>query len=125
MTGNFKNLIEHFRKHPHSVLTFNSISEELDINYDKLRDALGEVTDEKSIFDLGNDRYMFSDDRVIVAFEIFRGIAPNVTQEEFLKFQDEPHILMRMSREREVGAHFTSAEEEPVGRKDRGNKLSF
>ena len=125
MTGDFKNLIEHFRKHQDSVLTISSISEELDMRYESLRESLTDVGDDKSIYDLGNDRYMFSTDRILVSFEIFRGIAPNITLDEFKQYKDETHILVRMSRDREVGASFAKGPDEPEGRKARGNQLSF
>lgn len=124
MTGDFKNLIEHFRKHRDSVLTLSSLSDELDIRYDGLREALADLDEDTSIFDLGNDRYMFSTDRMLVAYEIFRGIAPNVTLDEYKQYRDEPHILVRMSRDRDIGVASVRTDEPSDGER-RGNRLSF
>lgn len=124
MTSDIKSLIEHFRKNPDSVFTRTFLAEQLSMDYENLASSLDEVVDGESIFRLGNDRFMFSNNRLLVAFEIFRTVAPNITIEEYEKYKDEEHILMRMSRDREVGANFTQQPDAESTRK-RGNQFSI
>jgi hypothetical protein len=53
-------------------------------------------------FDLGNNMLMFTGNADMAAFEIFRFVAPHISFNEYLQNRERPHVLMRLSRDREV-----------------------
>ncbi len=120
-TNNIDNLLTYFRKNTDRVMSLNSIHELLGEGQVEVIDTLVE---EKEIFKVGEGRYMHSNNSELVAFEIFREIAPNIDFDEYLKYKDEEHVLMRLSRDRQMLGGPIGEEESPEPKR-RGNNLSF
>jgi hypothetical protein len=53
------------------------------------------------MFDLGNGMLMFTGNAERAAFEIFKSVAPHITFDEYVQHRERPHVLLRMSKERE------------------------
>jgi hypothetical protein len=102
MTDTFEQLALRLRNSPNRPLSLFEIAEELDLNQETMARGIESLANRDGFFDLGHGRMMFSKDADRVAFEIFRTEAPNITFEEFHKYREEPHILMRMSRDRDI-----------------------
>ena len=122
--SNIDSLLTHFRRNTDQVMTLTSIHELLGESKDHMNENIDALVEDREIFRVGEDRYIYSNNSDLVAFEIFRGIAPNITFDEYLKYKDEEHVLMRLSRDREMLSASITEEESPEPRR-RGNDLSL
>ena len=104
MSDNIEQLAMRLRNRPDTVMSIFELTEDMGLPSDNVTGAIERLTSRKGFYDLGNGRAMFSGNTDRVAFEVFRTEAPQITFEEFNQFRDEPHILMRMSRDRDVAS---------------------
>ena len=72
---------------------------------------------------LGDDRYIFADDSDEAAFTILASIAPNISLDEYRQHKDQPHLLVALSREREIGRHTRAAKELEDAIKSKGQHI--
>ncbi|MCK5039332.1 MAG: hypothetical protein KAS16_09560 [Thermoplasmata archaeon] len=122
--SNIDSLLTHFRRNTDRVMSLNSIHELLGEGQKDVNDNIDALVEDKEIFKIGEGQYMYSNNSDLVAFEIFRGIAPQITFDEYLRYKDEEHVLMRLSRDREMLNGPLSQEESPEPKR-RGNNLSL
>jgi len=92
------------RNHPDRVVSLMDLQDELNLPIERMSATIESLTKRKGFYDLGNGRTMFSTSANRVAFEVFKTEASKITFEEYEQFRDEPHILMRMSRDRDVAS---------------------
>ena len=102
MTDTLEQLALKIRNHPNKPFSVFDLADEFNMIQDKAVSIVEILAKRDGFFDLGHGRLMFSSDADRVAFEIFKTEAPNITFEEYHKYRDEPHILMRMSRDRDI-----------------------
>ncbi len=123
--SNIDRLLTHFRKNTDRVISVQTLSEKIMLGEDELQDDLKKMVGGEMVYEIGDGRYMHSNNSELVAFEIFRDIAPNISFEEYVKYKDEEHVLMRMSRDRNMAMSSTigTGSEEEEGKR-RGNHLS-
>ena len=105
-------------------MSITSIHELLGEHQGTVNENIDTLVGDKEIFKVGEGQYMYSDNSDLVAFEIFRGIAPNINFDEYQKYKNEEHILVRLSRDREM-LSATVTEEDNPDPKRRGNDLSL
>ena len=122
--SNIDSLLTHFRKNRDQVMSITAIHELLGEGKDNMNKSIDMLIEDKEIFKIGEERYMYSNNSDLVAFEIFREIAPNITFDDYLKYKDEEHVLMRLSRDRGMLNGPLSEEENPEPRR-RGNSFSL
>lgn len=104
MSDTIEELAMRLRNRPDTVMSVFEMTEELGLSFDSVPGTIERLTSRKGFYDLGNGRAMFSGNADRVAFEVFRTEAQQITFEEYQQFRDEPHILMRMSRDRDVAS---------------------
>ena len=122
--SNIDRLLTHFRKNTDRVISMRALSEKIMLGEDELQDDLKKMVGGEMVYEIGEGRYMLSNNSELVAFEIFRAIAPNISFEEYIKYKDEEHVLMRMSRDRNMAMNSTIGVEIEEGKsKNRGNNL--
>jgi len=51
---------------------------------------------------LPSGRFLYTTNADVAAFHIMREVAPNITFQEFMLHRDEPHLLARASRDRDI-----------------------
>jgi hypothetical protein len=102
MTDDPERLALHLKARPGRAISIYDLATELGEPEERVARDIDRLLEREGFFDLGNDRVMFSPEADRPAFEIFRTAAPRITYEEFVRFRDQPHILMRLSRDREV-----------------------
>ena len=102
MTDPIETLALRLRDQPDKVFSVFEVADEMNIGSERITTTIEVLARRDGFFDLGRGRMMFSSDADRVAFEIFRTEAPNISYEEYQRYRDEPHILMRMSRDRDV-----------------------
>jgi hypothetical protein len=127
MTDPLEQLAMRLRQQPDRPLSVHELAEDLDHGGETITRGIDVLARRDGFFDLGKGRMMFSEDADRVAFEIFRTEAPNITFEEFHRYRDEPHILMRMSRDRDISGRMNPEKQLREIMKDkeksRGNRI--
>jgi hypothetical protein len=127
MTDDPERLAIHLKSRPGRAVSIFELVEELGGTEESVTRDIRMLVRRDGFFDLGHGRVMFSPDADRAAFEIFRTAAPRITYEEFTRFRDEPHILMRLSRDREVAGPASLERElhdlKEQKRKARGNRI--
>lgn len=126
MTDPVETLAMRLRNHPDRVLSAFDMADEIGLDDERMTTTIEVLAKRDGFFDLGRGRLMFSSDADRVAFEIFRTEAPNVSYEEYQRYRDEPHVLMRMSRDRDVAGRANPEKhlkELIKGTANRGNKV--
>ena len=119
-----KDLLAHFRKRRDSIIPIQSIFDDMDAGDDIISNDIEALVDRNEIFKIGEDRYMYSNNSELVAFELFRNIAPNISFEEFVAYRDEEHVLMILSRTRTLRMRPGFGDEEEIENfKSRGSPL--
>ena len=121
--SNIDRLLTHFRKNTDRIISVQTLSEKIMIGEDELQDDLKKMVGGEMVDEIGDGGYMHSNNSELVAFEIFRGIAPSISFEEYIKYKDEEHVLMRMSRDRNMSMSSTIGVGEEESKR-RGNHLS-
>ncbi len=102
MTQDTELLERHLRKHQDRPFSVPDLASELHLPELKVAREIKDLVKRDGYFDLGNQRVMFTGDSDLAAYEIFRTAATHITYEEFIQYREQPHLLMRLSRDREV-----------------------
>ena len=102
MTDEVEMLARRLRETPDKPVSVPDLAAELGLPEARLSIDVKSLLKRDGYFDLGNSRLMFTGNSDLAAFEIFRLAAAHVSYEEFVQYRDRPHILMRLSRDREV-----------------------
>jgi hypothetical protein len=125
MTDPVETLALRLRNQPDKPFSILDAAEELGLVGERTTTTIEVLARRDGFFDLGGGRMMFSSDADRVAYEIFRSEAPNITYEEYQRYHDDPHILMRMSRDRDVAdrANPENRLRELMKEKERGNRF--
>jgi hypothetical protein len=74
----------------------------LSVGEPALRATLGDMVRRGELVGLPSGRYLYTTNADVAAFHIMREVAPNITFEEFMSHRDEPHVLVRASRDRDI-----------------------
>ncbi len=88
------------RTQPGKVTSIFDLVTELEASEDMVVRDIKRLVKRDGFFDLGNGRVMYSPNADRAAFEVFRTSAPRISFEEYTQYREEPHILMRLSRDR-------------------------
>ena len=102
MTDEFDLLARRIRENPDRAISFSDLATELSLPELKIARDIKDLVKHDDFFDLGNHRVMFSGNSDLVAFEIFKTAAAHISFDEYIQYQDQPHLLMRLSRDREM-----------------------
>jgi len=95
-------LAKRIRDSPDKVHSVSDLADELQLPELRVARDIKDIVKRDGFFDLGNQRVMFTGDSDIAAFELFKTAAANISFDEFIQLRDQPHLLMRLSRDREV-----------------------
>ena len=102
MTDEVEMLARRLRDNPDKPVQMLELAEELGIPRGRMPGNVADLLKRDGFFDLGDHRLMFTGNSDMAAFEIFRMAAPHVQFEEFIRFREQPHLLMRLSRDRAI-----------------------
>ncbi|MFO7618692.1 MAG: hypothetical protein R6W91_03435 [Thermoplasmata archaeon] len=102
MTDVVENLARRLRETPDMPVSAQDLASEFGLSEAKMARNISDLMKRDGFFDLGNNRLMFTGNSDTAAFEIFRTAAAHITFEEYVRHREQPHILMRLSRDREV-----------------------
>ncbi len=102
MTDEVENLAKRLRETPDRPVYIQDIASEFGLSESRMATSVSELMKRDGFFDLGNNRLMFTGNTDMAGFEIFRTMASHITFEEYVRYRDQPHILMRLSRDRDV-----------------------
>lgn len=127
MTDEIEMLARRLRETPDTPVNLPDLATELGLSEVRMARDVKDLMKRDGYFDLGNCRLMFTGNSDLAAFEIFKTAAAHVTFDEYIRFRDQPHILMRLSRDREVACR-TDTEKLLQGaisekEKSRGNRV--
>ena len=101
---------EFFKKNSDRTLSADDIAKGLEIPVGRVEEMLArEFEKNEELFVIGNDNFIFTKDRDLVAFEIMKEVAPNITKEEWSKHRQDLPRLMYLSRRREIGKYDKNA----------------
>ena len=67
-----------------------------------LRAVLEDMVSRGEVVKISPERFIYTTNADVASFHILREIAPNITFEEFMAHKEEPHVLVRMSRDRVI-----------------------
>lgn len=95
-------LARRIRNSPDKAISFTELADELAMPELRVAREIKDLVKRDGFFDIGNQRVMFTGNSDLAAYEIFKGQAIHITYEEFIQYRDQPHLLMRLSRDREV-----------------------
>jgi len=104
MTDETDIVARRLRDNPDRVISVPDQANELGIPESNITRSMEDLTKYDGFFNLGNDRVMFTGDSDIAAFEIFKTLAINITFDEYIKYREQPHLLMRLSRDRIIAS---------------------
>ncbi|MBA3045620.1 MAG: hypothetical protein KKH41_04790 [Candidatus Thermoplasmatota archaeon] len=102
MTDEVEMLARRLRETPDMPMFIPDLASELGLTEPRMARGVSDLMKRDGFFDLGNNRLIFTGNSDLAAFEIFRTAALHISFEEFVHYRDQPHILMRLSRDREV-----------------------
>ncbi len=102
MTDEIDLLTRRIKENPDRAISVSDLASELALPELRVARDVKDIVKRDGFFDLGNHKVMYTGNTDLVAFEIFKTAAANVTFEEFIQLQDQPHLLMRLSRDREI-----------------------
>lgn len=102
MTDEFDLLAKRIRDNPDQAISFSDLASDLALPELKIARDIKDLVKHDGFFDLGNHRVMFTGNSDLVAFEIFKTAAAHISFDEYIQYQDQPHLLMRLSRDREM-----------------------
>jgi hypothetical protein len=124
MSDEIEMLAKRLRETPDKPITIPDLAAEFGLTEAKMARSAGELMKRSGYYDLGG-KLMFTGNADLAAFEILRNTAAHITFEEYIKYRDQPHILMRMSRDREVscGGNHEELLKRAVREKSRGSSV--
>jgi hypothetical protein len=102
MTDYVEMLARRLRETPDKPVSLPDLAAEFGLSEPRMARGMGSLMKRTGFYDLGGGRVMFTGNSDLAAFEIFKTAAIHITFEEYLHYKDQPHILMRMSRDREI-----------------------
>lgn len=102
MTDEIDMLAKRLRDAPDRPFSVPDLAAEFGISEPRMARGVGDLMKRKGFYDLGEGRVMFTGNADLAAFEIFKTAAMHITFDEYIRYRDQPHVLMRMSRDREV-----------------------
>lgn len=102
MTDEVEMLARRLRERPDMPISIPDLASELGLPEVRVAHDVKNLMRRDGFFDLGNNRLMFTGNSDLAAFEIFRLAALHISYEEYVQYREQPHILMRLSRDREV-----------------------
>ena len=102
MTDDVEMLARRLRERPDMPVSVHDLASELGLPENRVSHDVKNLMKRDGFFDLGNSRLMFTGNSDLAAFEIFRTAAAHISYEEYVQHREQPHILMRLSRDREV-----------------------
>ena len=102
MTDEVEMLARRLRERPDTPVSIPDLASELGLPEARVAHDVKSLMRRDGFFDLGNSRLMFTGNSDLAAFEIFRIAASHISYEEYVQFREQPHILMRLSRDREI-----------------------
>ena len=102
MTDEFDILARRIKENPDRAIPFSDLANDLAVPEMNIARDIKDLVKHDGFFDLGNHRVMFSGNSDLVAFEIFKTAANHISFDEYIQYQDQPHLLMRLSRDREM-----------------------
>jgi hypothetical protein len=121
MTDPVEIVAARLREKPDRAFSVLDLGDDMGLGRDRMTTTIEVLARREGFFDLGGGRMMFSSDADRVAYEIFKSEAPNISYEEYQRYRDEPHLLMRMSRDRDVADRTNPERRLKELLKDRGN----
>lgn len=101
MTDEVEQLAKRLRDNADRPMSAADLANELGFSERGMSSHVKALLRQEGFFDLGHDRLMFTGNADRAAFEIFRSVAPHISFDEYLQHKERPHILMRMSRDRD------------------------
>ena len=102
MTDDIELLAKRIRERPDKVQSINDLAGELALPELQVARDIKDIVKRDGFFDIGNQRVMFTGNSDLAAYEIFKTAASNISFDEFIQYREQPHLLMRLSRDREV-----------------------
>ncbi|MDD4307961.1 MAG: hypothetical protein PHU53_04035 [Thermoplasmata archaeon] len=102
MTDEIEMLARRLRETPNRPVSAPDLASELGLPEERVAHDMKSLMKRDGFFDLGNSRMMFTGNADLAGFEIFRNLASHISFEEYIQYRDQPHLLMRLSRDREV-----------------------
>ncbi len=104
---NDEELLTFLEKARNEVLTLEEVAEETDLSPMEVKKRFEDMleADRTELFAVGREQFMFSSDKDLVAYQIFKQVAPMITKDEWEKYRDDLPRLMFISRKRMIGAH--------------------
>ena len=101
---------EFFANNRDRSINFDELTKKFGMNRETVEEMLfKELEHSTELFVVGNGQYMFSKDKDLVSFEIFKTVAPNITMEEWTTNHNDLPRLMYLSRRREIGKYNETA----------------
>ena len=102
MTDELDILARRLREDPDRAISVHDLAAELQLPELRVAREIKDLVKRDGFFDIGNQRVMFTGNSDLAAFEIFKTTAVHVSYDEFIQYREQPHLLMRLSRDREV-----------------------
>ena len=102
MADSEKLVKEFLQRHRDSPFAASQITGAPNVGEPALKTILEDMVNRGELVRISPERFIFTTNADVAAFHVLREIAPNITFEEFMAHKDEPHILVRMSRDRVI-----------------------
>lgn len=101
--ANAEQLVRDFlQRHRDSPFSASQIGHGATLSEPSLKAVLDDLIERGEVHKVSDGRFLYTNNADIASYHILREIAPNVTFEEFMRHRDEPHVLVRISRDRVV-----------------------
>jgi len=102
MTDEVEMLARRLRERPDIPISIPNLASELGLPEARVALDVKNLMRRDGFFNLGNSRLMFTGNSDFAAFEIFKIAASHIFYEEYVQYREQPHILMRLSRDRAI-----------------------
>ena len=93
---------EFLQRHRDSPFVASQIIGAPKIGEPALTAILEDMVSRGELVKVSPERFLYTTNADVAAFHILREIAPNITFEEFMSHKEDPHVLVRMSRDRVI-----------------------
>jgi hypothetical protein len=101
MTDEVELIAKRLRENADRPMSAQGLASELGLGEERMPRHVRALLRMDGMFDLGNGMLMFTGNAERAAFEIFKSVAPHITFDEYVQHRERPHVLLRMSKERE------------------------
>ena len=102
MTDEIDFLAKRIREHQDRVISLTELASEFQLPELQVARSIKDLVKHDGFFEIGDQSVMFTGNSDLAAFEIFKTAATNITYDEFIQYREQPHLLMRLSRDRVV-----------------------